>query len=107
MVLYFKAVRKVSDMMLAESKGQFEPIEATCDGGEVYALRCGKKIYLYVYNPFDKPVTSITIKCGKGKASGFNFDTLAFSRVSSHVSKGNVVIPCSIPRLGEALYVIK
>lgn len=107
MVLYFKAVRKVSDMMLAESKGQFEPIEATCDGGEVYALRCGKKIYLYVYNPFDKPVTSITIKCGKGKASGFNFDTLAFSRVSSHVSEGNVVIPCSIPRLGEALYVIK
>ncbi len=106
MVSYFRTVKKVSDMMLEDSKGLFETMDANCDGGEAYALKCGKKIYLYVYNPSDKPVTFITIKCGKKKVSEFDFGTLTFSRVSSNVVDGSVVIPCSVSRLGEALYVI-
>lgn len=107
MVPYFKAVRKVSDMMLAESGGRFETGTATCDGGEAFVLKCGKRIYVYVYNPSEKPVTSVSVNVEKGKVSSFDFSTLRFSRARSEIVDGSVVIPCSVPKLGEALYVIR
>lgn len=107
MVPYFKAVRKVSDMMLAESGGKFEAVEAVCDGGEAFALKCGRKTYVYVYNPSDKPVTSVTVNAGKGKVSAFDFGALDFSRIPSKRAEGSVVIPCSVQKLGEALYLIR
>ena len=107
MVPYFKAVRKVSDMMLAESGGKFEAVEAVCDGGEAFALKCGRKTYVYVYNPSDKPVTSVTVKSDKRNVSDFDFASHDFTPIKSDRTLENVIIPCSIPRLGEALYVIK
>ena len=107
MVPYFKAVRKVSDMMLAESGGKFEAVEAVCDGGEAFALKCGRNTYVYVYNPSDKPVTSVTVNAGKGKVSAFDFGALDFSRIPSKSAEGSVVIPCSVQKLGEALYLIR
>lgn len=107
MVPYFKAVRKVSDMMLAESEGRFETGKAECDGGEAFVLKCGKKTYVYVYNPSGKPVTSVSVNVEKGKVSSFDFSTLKFSRVQSEIVDGSVVIPCSVSKLGEALYVIR
>ena len=107
MVPYFKAVRKVSDMMLAESGGKFEAVEAVCDGGEAFALKCGRKTYVYVYNPSDKPVTSVTVKSDKRNVSDFDFASHDFTPIKSDRTLKNVIIPCSIPRLGEALYVIK
>ena len=107
MVPYFKAVRKVSDMMLAESGGKFETVEAVCDGGEAFALKCGRNTYVYVYNPSDKPVTSVTVKSDKRNVSDFDFASHDFTPIKSDRTLENVIIPCSIPRLGEALYVIK
>lgn len=107
MVPYFKAVRKVSDMMLSESGGKFEIVEAVCEVGEAFALRCGGKTYVYVYNPSDTPVKSVTVKSDKRSVSAFDFTSLDFTPIKSDRTKENVIIPCSIPRLGEALYVIK
>ena len=62
---------------------------------------------VYVYNPSDKPVTSVTVNAGKGKVSAFDFGALDFSRIPSKSAEGSVVIPCSVQKLGEALYLIR
>ena len=55
-------VRKVSEAMLRAGKGAFRPLEAEAPGADSYALQCGRKIWLYVYNPSEKTVTSVRVK---------------------------------------------
>lgn len=110
MVPYFKPVRKVSDMMLAESNGKFEPVEVSAEGGEAFAVKCGKKTYVYVYNPSDKPLTTVTVKVDKKSVSTskFDFNSVNFGDKSKMAVKdGSVTIDCPVDHLGEALYVIE
>lgn len=107
MVPYFRAVRKVSDMMLSESGGNFIPVAVSAAGGESFALKCGKKTYVYVYNPSSESVTSVKVDAGGSRVSAFDFNKLKFRKLYSGRFNGNVEIECSIPQLGEALYVIE
>lgn len=49
---YILNVRKIMDQMLESGKGEFKvlPVTAT-EGVEIYAVKCGAKIYVYAYNP--------------------------------------------------------
>lgn len=110
MIPYFKAVRQVSDQMLKESQGDFVPVEVSSEGGEAYALKCGKKIYVYVYNPTQNVISKLRITTDmKGaKVSEYDFNALKFSgKVKTPVKNGVLDIPTSVEKLGEALYMIE
>lgn len=56
MMKYFKPVRAVSDMMLAEGRGSFEMVQVPVAGVESHAVRCGDKLFVYLFNDSDKTV---------------------------------------------------
>ena len=76
-----REVRKVSDEMLRAGKGSFIPVEARAEGTDAYAVRCGRKTWVYVYNPGDKALTRVTV--------------------------GEKEIKTAVPAKGEAIFVIK
>ncbi|MCR4921504.1 MAG: DUF5060 domain-containing protein [Bacteroidaceae bacterium] len=110
MVPYFQAVRKVSDLMLQESCGRFEQVETQVEGGEALALRCGRRVYLYLYNPSRNPIVRARVPVPNNKKStieAFSFADLRFRKLDSVPSSdGIITVTCDVPYLGEALYVI-
>ena len=69
MISYFRNVRRVSDRMLKAGKGRFEPLEVKADGAEAFAVRCGARTWVYVFNPGPDPVTSFEVDLPKGRKS--------------------------------------
>ena len=57
---YFSHVREIHNNMMEAGGGEFTGVEVTAGDPElqVFAVRCGNKVYVYVYNPghTDKPV---------------------------------------------------
>lgn len=60
-------VRKLSDKMLRAGGGSFEPLKVDVQGGDGYAVRCGKKVFVYIFNPTQSPIHSVKIDLGNGK----------------------------------------
>lgn len=76
LVPYFKNVRTVSDMMLERGGGEFEQVKVEAGGADAFAVRCGKSVFVYAYNPGKKPVTiSVNVQ---GKLSEFDFSSASF-----------------------------
>ena len=108
MVPYFKGVRKVSDIMLKSGGGAFEPLEVEANGAEAFAVRCGKCIFAYVFNPGAEAVNSVSVKLsGKYKVRAFDFGTAAFGKAASMSADGELVIPLSLGSKEEALFEIR
>ena len=51
MTSYFKGVREINDKMLAAGKGSFEPVMVDAGKLEAYGVKCGKTIFVYLFNP--------------------------------------------------------
>jgi len=47
---YFKAVREISDQMLASGNGSFEKTFVEADSLEAFSVKCGGKIFVYLFN---------------------------------------------------------
>ena len=109
LVPYFNAVRKVSDRMLAEGRGSFEPVPVQAPGADVFAVKCGKRIYVYAYNPSANPVNALTLEIsGKYKLSAFDFATATFGPASQVNAEGAALtIPVSLAPRSEILFEIK
>ena len=60
-------VRALSDQMLEAGGGSFEPLEVRVAGNDGYALRCGKKVFVYIFNPTSKPITTFSVIVGDHK----------------------------------------
>lgn len=76
LVPYFRNVRTVSDMMLEAGGGEFEQVKVEADGADAFAVRCGKSLFVYAYNPGKRPVT---ISIGsEGKLREFDFSSASF-----------------------------
>lgn len=60
-------VRSLSDQMLEAGAGSFEPLEVHVAGGDGYALRCGKQIFIYVFNPTQAPIRTFSVVLGGHK----------------------------------------
>lgn len=92
---YLRAVRTVSDMMLKEGKGEFTQIEVEVKGAEAYAVRCGGRTYVYLFNPGKE---DITVQLPSKVLSAYDFDLCKFK-------------PCKIAdklaSKSEALYILK
>ena len=108
LVPYFKAVRKVSDDMLASGRGSFEKVEVSAPGAEAYAVRCGKIVYIYAYNPTDKDIDAISLKMsGRRRVRQFDFACATFGKEYKVKAKGTLVIPAGLAPRGEVLFEIK
>ena len=109
MVPYFRHVRCVSDRMLKDGKGSFETVPVQADGADAFAVRCGKKVYVYAYNVSDKPVSSVSIPMGgRCKVTPYDFGKTAFRGGKRVKPKdGRLVIPLDLAPRCEALFEIK
>jgi len=108
LVPYFRAVRKVSDDMLAAGRGSFETVEVSAPGAEAYAVRCGKIVYIYAYNPTGKDIDAISLKLsGTRRVRQLDFGSAAFGRKFKVRSDGTLVIPAGLAPRGEVLFEIK
>jgi hypothetical protein len=47
---YFKGVREISDQMLAAGNGSFENISVKADSLEAFGVKCGDKLFVYLFN---------------------------------------------------------
>ncbi|ADF53794.1 MAG: glycoside hydrolase [Zunongwangia sp.] len=55
MTSYFRGVSKINDMMLKAGNGKFEKVSfKTGNQLESFGVKCGNKIFIYLYNPLDK-----------------------------------------------------
>ena len=110
MVPYFRNVRYVNDRMLKYGKGAFEPVEMKADGAEAFAVRCGKRVYVYVYNPSQKPVQAVSVSMPgrRHKVLPFDFGMTRFGKGKRiKVRDGFLSIPVDLAPRSEALYEIK
>ncbi|MDP4209317.1 MAG: DUF5060 domain-containing protein [Bacteroidota bacterium] len=47
---YFKGVKEINDQMLEAGNGSFEKVKVEAGSLEAYGVKCGKKIFVYLYN---------------------------------------------------------
>jgi hypothetical protein len=51
MTPYFRGVREISDQMLAAGNGSFEPLSVEAANVHALGVRCGKIMFVYLFNP--------------------------------------------------------
>ena len=109
MVPYFRNVRYVNDRMLKEGKGAFEVVPVKAGGADAYAVRCGKKVYVYAYNGSDRPVTEVSVPMeGRRKVVPFDFGKAVFRGGKKvRARDGQLVIPTELAPRSEILFEIK
>jgi len=56
MTPYFRAVRTISDQMLAAGRGQFQPFAVQAGVAQSFGMRCGNKYFIYLLN--DSPAAT-------------------------------------------------
>ena len=59
---YFNAVALVNQEMLEAGKGQFIPVKATIGDRIAYAVKCGKKTFVYVFNDTKAVLKNIQVE---------------------------------------------
>ena len=109
MVPYFRNVRYVNDRMLKEGKGAFEVVPVKAGGADAYAVRCGKKVYVYAYNGSDKPVTEVSVPMeGRRKVVPFDFGKAVFRGGKKvRARDGQLVVSTNLAPRSEILFEIK
>ena len=70
LVPYFRNVRFVSEEMLQHGKGSFEPVPVQCPA-DAYAVKCGDRIYLYIFNNTRKPIRRLPLRGGSVRELDF------------------------------------
>lgn len=59
---YYRKVREISDRMLAAGNGSFEPLTIKAGPTQAFGVKCGKEIYVYLFNPEHKTlITDVVI----------------------------------------------
>ena len=113
MVSYFRNVSYVNDRMLKAGNGSFEQVPVRGKGADAYAVRCGKRIYVYAYNPSSHPITSLGIPMDYAlkiapKVNPFDFEKSRF-RVGKRIAPKNGVltIPVDLAPRSEVLFEIR
>lgn len=70
---YFTATALVNREMLEAGRGSFVPVKATMAGAMAYALKCGAKTFVYVFNPTKSTLKTIELEAN-GRAKELNID---------------------------------
>jgi hypothetical protein len=94
---YFKNVRIIHEEMMKAGKGRYESVSVTAAGSvEVFAVRCGKKLFVYAYNAGKAQVqTKIMVESSSARKKGRAYDCekASFSDFRNiQVNGGNVTL---------------
>lgn len=109
---YMKNARLISDMMLKSGKGCFEKAGTTRDGkAEAYAVRCGNRTYVYVYNGNEDVLDEISVEIGKTgrvKVSVLDTENVKLRKSGTMKSDGTVTFDgLGLNKWEEKIFVIK
>lgn len=77
MIRYFRNVRLIHDMMLESGGGNYEKLNTPgYENGSTFAVRCGDKAYVYVFNAGTETMDKAEIELGiSGKVKTYILDT--------------------------------
>ena len=111
MIPYIRNVRYINDMMLAAGNGSFEHLKTQNQGkAETFAVRCGDKTFVYVYNGSDKDLDSTSIELGtKGSVKVARLDTekVKLGKAAKMETDGTLELgSLALAPLKEAIFVI-
>ena len=112
MIPYMQNARLVSDMMLKAGKGDFQKFQTVKNGkAEAYAVRCGKKTFVYVYNGNEEVLDEISVEIGKtGKVKVSVLDPENVKLVKSAAMKADGTLKfegLGLNKWEEKVFVIK
>ena len=112
MMPYFRNVRYINDMMLEAGKGSFEHLKTKDQGkAETFAVRCGKKTFVYVYNGSDTTLDSTEIelgRSGKVKVAKLDVDKAGLGKAVKAEAEGKLTLSgLGLAPLKEAIFVIE
>lgn len=111
MVSYFKGPRMISDKMLADGKGSFEPMGSSASGLQTFVVKCGDVIYAYVFNDIsDVQRYNLTINHvspNQYTAQKFDTNNQTFSDLGAVSAKTGLVLGGVTLKKGEeAVYIL-
>ena len=109
---YMKNARLISDMMLKSGKGGFQKTGTTKEGkAEAYAVRCGNRTYVYVYNGNEDVLDRISVeigKTGKVKVSVLDTENVKLKKSGTMKSDGTLTFDgLGLNKWEEKIFVIK
>ena len=112
MIPYMQNARLISEMMLKAGKGSFEKFETVRNGkAEAYAVRCGKKTFVYVYNGNEEVLDNISVnigKSGKIKVSTLDPETVSLTKAVRVTSDGTLALEgLGLNKWEEKVFVIR
>ena len=112
MIQYMRNARLVNDMMLKAGKGEFQQFQTVKDGkAEAYAVRCGKRTFVYVYNGNEEVLDNIKVevgKTGKVKVSALDTENVKFGKAVKMTSDGTLSLEdLGLQKWEEKIFVIK
>lgn len=79
MVRYFKAPALVNDMMLESGNGNFETCPASAGKAQAYAVKCGDKTFVYVFNDTKSRIRKIIVEAD-GACRELDIDNAAWCK---------------------------
>jgi hypothetical protein len=99
-------------MMLKSGKGGFQKTGTTKEGkAEAYAVRCGNRTYVYVYNGNEDVLDRISVeigKTGKVKVSVLDTENVKLTKSGTMKSDGTVTFDgLGLNKWEEKIFVIK
>jgi hypothetical protein len=99
-------------MILKAGKGSFEKFETVRNGkAEAYAVRCGKKTFVYVYNGNEEVLDNISVnigKSGKIKVSTLDPETVSLTKAVRMTSDGTLALEgLGLDKWEEKVFVIR
>lgn len=102
MVKYFNAPAMVNKEMLAAGNGSFETVEASAGKVKAFAVKCGAKTFVYVFNSGKSAVRTITV-AAKGSIKELDIEHAQWGKAS----KCNGTIRTNIAPKSEKVFVIE
>lgn len=61
---FFRAPALVNKEMIESGNGSFVPCEASADNGQAFAVKCGKKTYVYLFNDSKLAMKKVQVEAG-------------------------------------------
>ena len=61
---FFRAPAMINKEMIESGNGSFVPCEASADNGQAFAVKCGKKTYVYLFNDSKSAMKKVQVEAG-------------------------------------------
>lgn len=99
---FFRAPAMVNKEMLESGNGSFEACKVSADNGQAFAVKCGKKTYVYLFNDTKRTMKKVSVEAN-GTLRELNIENAAWGKDK----KCNGTISTSVKPNAEKVFVIE